>query len=55
MKACRASWIFAPLILNLFLEGGEWPTSRLGRFTPGGNPGTDWIGGCVGLRVALGV
>jgi hypothetical protein len=36
------------------LVGGEWSTSRPGRFTPGERaPGTHWIGGWVGLRAGL--
>jgi hypothetical protein len=36
------------------LVGGEWSTSRPGRFTPGERaPGTHWIGGWVDLRAGL--
>jgi len=32
----------------LALDGGEWSTSRSGRFTTRERvPGTHWIGGCV--------
>jgi hypothetical protein len=38
------------------LHGGEWSTSRPGRFTPGERvPGTHWIGGLVGPRAGLDV
>jgi hypothetical protein len=36
------------------LVGGEWSTSRPGRFTPEERaPGTHWIGGWVNLRAGL--
>ena len=35
MKACRDSRGVAPLILTLVLDGGDWSSSRLGRFIPG--------------------
>jgi hypothetical protein len=36
------------------LVGGEWSTSRPGRFTPGERaPGTQWIGDWVDLRAGL--
>jgi hypothetical protein len=36
------------------LVGGEWSTSRPGRFTPGERaPGTHWIGSWVDLRAGL--
>jgi hypothetical protein len=36
------------------LVGGEWSTSRPGRFTPGeGAPSTCWMGGWVGPRADL--
>jgi hypothetical protein len=36
------------------LDGGEWPTSLPGRFTPRESaPGTHWIGGWVGPRAVL--
>jgi hypothetical protein len=42
------------LLLTSALLGGEWSTSRLGRFTPGEcAPGTHWIGGWVDLRAGL--
>jgi hypothetical protein len=41
------------IFLTSALVGGEWPTSRPGRFTPGERaPGTQWIG-WVDLRVGL--
>jgi hypothetical protein len=40
--------------LTSALVGGEWSTSRPGRFTPGERvPGTHWIGGWVDLRAGL--
>jgi hypothetical protein len=36
------------------LDGGEWPASRPGHFTPRERtPGTHWIGGWVGPRAGL--
>jgi len=36
------------------LDGGEWPVSPFGRFTPKERaPGTHWIGGWVGARASL--
>jgi hypothetical protein len=44
----------APLFLTVAVNGGEWSTSRPGRFTPGERaPGTHWIGGWVDLRAGL--
>jgi hypothetical protein len=40
--------------LTSALVGGEWSTSRPGRFTPGEKaPGSHWIGGSVDLRAGL--
>jgi hypothetical protein len=40
--------------LTSALDGGEWSTSRPGRFTPRERaPGTRWIGGWVGPRAVL--
>jgi hypothetical protein len=40
--------------LTLALDGDEWSASRPGRFTPRERaPGTQCIGGCVGLRAVL--
>jgi hypothetical protein len=45
-------WIH--IFLTYALVGGEWSTSRPGRFTPGERvPGTHWIGGWVALRAGL--
>jgi hypothetical protein len=42
------------IFLTSALVGGEWSTSRPGRFTPGERaPGNHWIGGCVDLRAGL--
>jgi hypothetical protein len=39
--------------LTSALVGGEWSTSRPGRFTPGERaPGTHWTGGWVDLRAS---
>jgi hypothetical protein len=47
-------WIYTHIFLTSALVGGEWSTSRPGRFTPGKRaPGTDWIGGSVDLRASL--
>jgi hypothetical protein len=41
--------------LTSAVAGGEWPASRLSRFTPGGRtPVTRWIGGWVDPKVSLG-
>jgi hypothetical protein len=48
MKAYGSGCI-DPLFLTSALVGGEWSTSRAGRFTPG----THWIGSWVDLRVGL--
>jgi len=40
--------------LTSALDGGEWLTSRPGRFTPRERAfGTHWIGGWVGPRAVL--
>jgi hypothetical protein len=40
--------------LTSALDGGEWSTSRPGRFIPRERvPGTHWIGGWVGLSAGL--
>jgi hypothetical protein len=40
--------------LTSALDGGEWSTSRPGRFIPREKaPGTHWIGGWVGPRAVL--
>jgi hypothetical protein len=40
--------------LTSALDGGEWPASRSGLFTPmEGVPATHWIGGWVGPRAVL--
>jgi hypothetical protein len=47
-------WSYRSSILDLVLDGGEWPASRPGRFTPWERaPGTHCIGGWVGLRTSL--
>jgi hypothetical protein len=43
-----------PQIFDLGIVGGEWLTSRPGRFTPWERtPGIHWIGGWVHLRSGL--
>jgi hypothetical protein len=43
-----------PVILNLALVGGEWPSWHPLHFTPRERtPGTHWIGGWVGPRACL--
>jgi hypothetical protein len=40
--------------LTSALDGGEWPASHPGRFTPvERDPGTHWIGGWVGAAAGL--
>jgi hypothetical protein len=42
------------IFLTSALVGGEWSTSRPGRFTPGERaPGAHWIGGWVDLRAGV--
>jgi hypothetical protein len=42
------------ILLTTALVGGEWSTSRPGRFTPGERaPYTHWIGGWVDLKACL--
>jgi hypothetical protein len=53
MKAYGSGCI-DPHFLTSAQVGGEWSTSRRGRFTPGERaPGTHWIGGWVDLRAGL--
>jgi hypothetical protein len=53
MKAYGSGCI-DPIFLTLALVGGEWSTSRPGRFTPGERaPGTHSIGSWVDLRAGL--
>jgi len=45
-------WLYA--FITSALDGGEWSSSRPGRFTPGLRaPATHWRGGWVGLRTAV--
>jgi hypothetical protein len=54
MKAYGSGCIDSHIFLTSALVGGEWSTSRLGRYTPGERaPGTLWIGGWVDLRAGL--
>jgi hypothetical protein len=40
--------------LTLALDGDEWLATRPGHFTPvEKDPGTCWVGGCVGPRASL--
>jgi len=52
--AMKTEWgveVQCQAFLTWALEGGEWSS---GRFTPGERaPGSDWIGGWVGLRDVL--
>lgn len=50
LKAYRGSRSITPRVLKLALDGGEWLSSRPGRFTPGKNIGTQLIGDGVGPR-----
>jgi len=48
----RDVWLHA--FLTWDLGGGEWSTSRSGRFTPGvKTPDTNWIGGWVDTSDSL--
>jgi len=38
MKAQKGSKVIGLLFITLALHGGEWPTPRPGRFTPGKTP-----------------
>jgi hypothetical protein len=52
MKA-YGEWMYRSTF-STALVGGEWSTSRSGRFTPGERaPGTHWTGGWVDLRASL--
>jgi hypothetical protein len=55
MKAYLGEWSYSSThSLTSALDGGEWPASRLGRFTPKERaPGTHWIGGWVDPRAVL--
>jgi hypothetical protein len=44
MKMYGGVDILAPLLLTLALDGAEWSSSRMCRFTPGKRgPGTHWL------------
>jgi hypothetical protein len=54
MKAYGGVGVQTHVFLTSALVGGEWPASRLGRFTPGERtPGTHLIGGWVDSRAGL--
>jgi hypothetical protein len=54
MKAYVRVDVYIHILLTSALVGGEWSTSRPGRFTPGERaPGTHWIGGWVDLIAGL--
>jgi hypothetical protein len=54
MKAYVGVDVHIHIFLTSALVGGEWSTSRPGRFTPGERaPCTHWIGGWVDLRASL--
>jgi hypothetical protein len=54
MKAYVGVDVEIHIFLTSALVGGEWSTSRPGRFTPGERAsGTHWIGGWVDLRAGL--
>jgi hypothetical protein len=47
-------YVYSHIFLTSALVGGEWSTSRRGRFIPGEKaPGTHWIGGWVDLTFGL--
>jgi hypothetical protein len=54
MKAYGGVDVYIHIFLTSALAGGEWSTSRPGRFNPGESAsGTHWIGGCVDPRAGL--
>jgi hypothetical protein len=54
MKLYEGVDVYVHIFLTLALVGGEWSTSRPGRFTIGErSPGTHWIGGWVNPRAGL--
>jgi hypothetical protein len=54
MKTCGEVEVQLHALLNSALDGGEWSSSRLGRFTLGKRAsGTHCIGGCVDPGVGL--
>jgi hypothetical protein len=54
MKAYGGVDVYVHIFLTSALAGGEWSTSRPGRFTPGERaPGTHWRGGWMDLRAGL--
>jgi hypothetical protein len=54
MKAYVGVDVYIHIFLTSALVGGDWSTSRPGRFFPGERaPGTHWIGGWVDLRAGL--
>jgi hypothetical protein len=54
MKTYGGVDVYINVFLTSALVGGEWSTSRPGRFTPGERaPGIHWIGSCVGARAGL--
>jgi hypothetical protein len=54
MKAYWGMEVQNHAFLTSELDGGEWSTSRTGRFIPRERaPGTHWIGGWVGPRAVL--
>jgi hypothetical protein len=55
MKAFWGEWRYSSIhSLTSALDGGEWPVSLPGHFTPRDRvPVTHWIGGWVGPRAVL--
>jgi hypothetical protein len=48
MNAYAAVYVYSHIFLTSALAGGEWSTSRAGRFTPGERaPSTHWTGACL--------
>jgi hypothetical protein len=53
MKAYGGVHVYIQIFLTLALARGEWSAARPGRFTPGKEPVTHWIGGWVDLRAGV--
>ena len=54
-KRIGGTAVYLHWFLTSALDGGEWSTSRLRRFTPGKGPGIHWVGGWVGPWSTTGI